>query len=79
MSGLSIDLSIAQLMKHVGECVDAIEYVIFESFYLKKAFDTVDTQILLTKMHSYMTKKTCLPSFFVAIFTIVKMTCYLLI
>ena len=53
ISGLSTDISIAKLLKHVHEGLDTRKYGICVFLDLRKAFDLVNKEILLTKLNTY--------------------------
>ena len=50
ISGLLTDISIAKLLKHVHEGLDTSKYGICVFLDLRKAFDLVNKEILLTKL-----------------------------
>ena len=53
INGLSTDISIAKLLKHVHDGLDANKFGICEFLDLRKAFDMVNKDILLSKLFTY--------------------------
>ena len=53
MKGLSTDMSVTKLLKHIYKGVDSKKYGICVFLDLREAFDKVDTQFLLAKLNTY--------------------------